>query len=47
MELYKSESLASVLVQNAFEEISKNYSWQNVTEKIAVIYNSLITGESK
>lgn len=42
LEIYNSKDLASTLAENAFEEISKNYSWRRATEKIASIYNSLI-----
>jgi glycosyltransferase involved in cell wall biosynthesis len=41
MEIYNSKETADKLAQNAYLEITKNYSWHTIAKKIAETYKSL------
>lgn len=40
--LYKSKDFAKTITENAYNDISKNYSWHQIVEKINEIYDNLI-----
>ena len=40
LKIYHSGELASFLVKNAFKDVSENYSWKYISEKISDIYKS-------
>lgn len=45
MEIYNSKKLSDSLVKNAYSEISNNYSWNRIAQKIAAIYDSVANNQ--
>lgn len=41
MEIFQSKTLAENLIKNAYEDIVKNYSWADISEKISDIYKKI------
>lgn len=47
MTIYNSKDISANLANNAYDEVSSNYSWKKIAGKISDLYDSLINKNMK